>query len=184
MAIEWNHPRISVSRQCRLLGLPRSSWYYQSCPADAAQAEDEQLMRLIDQQQTLTPFFGVVKMRDHLRQSGRMVNIKRVRRLMRLMGIEAIYPRPRTSVKNPENKVYPYLLRDVVIDRRDQVWSTDITYIPLQRGWVYLAAVMDWFSRFVLSWEVSITMDASFCVGALERALGLGPRKPDIFNSD
>lgn len=182
MTIEVNHRRIPVSRQCELLGLSRSSWYYRAWRDAQSQDEDEQFMRLIDRQYILTPFYGVVSMRDHLRLMGHAVNIKRVRRLMRLMGIEAIYPKPRTSVKSPDNKVYPYLLRGVKIVRPDQVWSTDITYIPMFRGHAYLVAVMDWFSRCVLSWELSITMDVSFCIDALKRALGLGT--PEIFNSD
>lgn len=182
MAVEVNHPRLSVARQCQLLGLPRSSWYYRAQRDDEALREDEQLMRLMDRQYMLTPFFGVVRMRDHLRQMGHVVNLKRVRRLMRLMGLEAIYPKRRTSVNDPENKVYPYLLRGVKIGRADQVWSTDITYIPMFRGHAYLVAVMDWFSRYVLSWELATTMDASFCISAMKQALSLGT--PEIFNSD
>jgi len=182
MAIELNHPRIPVARQCHLLGLGRSSWYYRAQRDGAAQHADEQIMRLIDRQYTLTPFYGVLSMRDHLRQMGQVINAKRVRRLIRLMGLEAIYPKPRTSVNNSENKVYPYLLRGMKIDKPDQVWSTDITYIPMRRGHAYLVAVMDWFSRYVLSWELSITMDVSFCISALKQALSLGV--PEIFNSD
>ena len=140
-------------------------------------------MRLIDQQFTQTPYFGVRRMTTVLARQGHAVNVKRVRRLMRLMGLEPVYPRPRLSRKCPDHKVYPYLLRGVSIDRPDQVWATDITYIPLQRGWAYLVAIMDWFSRYVISWELSVTLDASFCVAALERALSLG-RVPEIFNSD
>jgi len=182
MAIDVNHSRISVARQCDLLGLSRSSWYYRARRDETAAHEDEQLMRLIDRQYTLTPFYGVVSMRDHLRQMGRTINVKRVRRLMRLMGLEAIYPKPRTSVNSPENKVFAYLLRGVRIARTDQVWSTDITYIPMRRGHAYLVAVMDWFSRYVLSWELSATMDVTFCISALRQALSLGT--PEIFNSD
>ena len=180
MLIDIKNPRLSVTRQCELLGLPRSSWYYAG--ADDEDAYNQSLMRLIDRQYTLTPFFGVRKMTRMLRQTGHAVNEKRIRRLMRIMGLEVIYPRPRTSLKNQANPVYPYLLRNLVIDGPDQVWATDITYIPLRRGWVYVVAVMDWFSRYVLSWEMSTTLDSSFCVDALRRALELGT--PEIFNSD
>jgi putative transposase len=179
MLIDMRHPRLSVLRQCDLLGLPRSSLYYR---AQGEDAYNQQLMRLIDRQYTATPFFGVRRMTAILRREGHAVNDKRVRRLMRVMGLEVIYPKPRTSLKNQANPVYPYLLKGLLIDRPDQVWATDITYIPLQRGWVYVVAVMDWFSRYVLSWEISITLDSSFCVEALKRALGLGV--PEIFNSD
>lgn len=182
MAINANHRRIPVSRQCELLGLSRSSWYYRSQADSDEEAYNDRLMRWIDRQYLLTPFFGVARMTQQLRREGETVNAKRVRRLMRLMGLEAIYPKPRTSVKNPENKVYPYLLKGVKIERNDQVWATDITYIPLHRGFVYLTAVMDWFSRFVLAWELSVTMDVSFCLDALKRSLSLGT--PEIFNSD
>jgi putative transposase len=179
MQIEGDHPELTVTRQCELLGLARSSRYYAALPTDAS---DEVLMRLLDRQYTATPFYGVRRMTAFLRREGQPINPKRVRRLLRLMGLEAIYPRPRTSVKSPENKVYPYLLADLVIDQVDQVWCADITYLPMRRGWLYLVAVMDWFSRCVLAWEASVTLDASFCVEALTRALELGT--PGIFNTD
>ncbi len=183
MLIDPKQKSIPVRRQCQLLGLSPSTLYYRSSGDDSF---NERLMRLIDEQHLRTPFFGVEQMRLHLNrllvENDVTVNAKRVRRLMRLMGLEAIYPKPRLSRKNPEHTVYPYLLRDLPIDRPDQVWCTDITYIPMHRGWVYLVAVMDWFSRYVLSWEVSITLDASFCVDALKRALSAGT--PGIFNSD
>lgn len=182
MAINVNHSRISVSRQCQLLGLSRSSWYYRAEKDADEAAYNDRLMRMIDRQYLLTPFFGVARMTAQLQRDGEAVNAKRVRRLMRLMGLEAIYPKPRTSVKNPENKVFPYLLKGVKIERNDQVWATDITYIPLHRGFAYLTAVMDWHSRFVLAWELSVTMDVNFCLDALKRALSLGT--PEIFNSD
>lgn len=179
MLIDMKHPRLSVLRQCDLLGLSRSSLYYR---AQGEDAYNQQLMTLIDRQYTARPFFGVRRMTAVLRRAGHAVNDKRVRRLMRVMGLETIWPKPRTSLKNQADPVYPYLLKDVSIDRADQVWATDIAYIALRRGWVYIVAVMDWFSRYVLSWEMSITLDSSFCIDALKRALGLGV--PEIFNSD
>jgi len=139
-------------------------------------------MRLLDEQYTRTPFYGVRRMIVELGKVGHAVNPKRVRRLMRLMGLEAIYPKPRLSLGGAGHKIYPYLLSGVPIERINQVWSTDITYIRLRHGFVYLTAVMDWYSRYVLSWEISVTMETSFCVAALDRALRLG--KPEIFNTD
>jgi len=161
------------------LGLPRSSWYYK--PQEVA-SDDLELMRRIDEQYTLTPFYGIRRMTVSLHQQGHRVNHKRVQRLMRLMGIEAIYPKPRLSRRDEQHKVFPYLLRDLKIERPNQVWASDITYIRLRRGFVYLVAIMDWFSRYVLSWEVSITLDVSFCLAALEWALRTAT--PDIFNTD
>ena len=146
-------------------------------------AENLALMRLIDEQYLRTPFYGVVKMTRCLREEqGHTVNPKRVRRLMRQMGLEAIYPKPRLSEPAPGHRIYPYLLRDRTIHKPDQVWSTDITYIRLRQGFIYLVAVMDWYSRYVLSWEVSANLDATFCVTALEWALKSA--QPEIFNSD
>lgn len=139
-------------------------------------------MRLIDAQYTRTPFYGVRRMAVWLREQDRVVSEKRVRRLMRLMGIEAIYPKPKLSRRDEEHKIFPYLLRGLQIDHPDQVWASDITYIPMHRGFVYLVAVMDWYSRYVLSWSVSVTMDVHFCLEAIEKALRLG--KPGIFNTD
>lgn len=170
---------MSVYRQCELLGLSRAAYYYKPRPADGL---NEVLMRLLDEQYTKTPFYGVPKMTAWLRRQGYKVNPKRVRRLMRLMGLSAVYPKPWTSKPSKDHKKYPYLLRDVVVDRPDQVWSTDITYIRLRQGFIYLVAIMDWHSRYVLSWEISTTLDREFCVRALERALGLG--SPEVFNSD
>ena len=179
MAIDLHHPRVSVRRQCELLGLSPGTLYYKPrAGSDLNQA----LMSWIDRQYIATPFYGYRKMTRALRDEGYDVNLKRVRRLMRQMGLEAVYPKPRTSLQNKAHPVYPYLLKDLEIARPNQVWCTDITYIPLRRGWVYLVAVMDWFSRYVLSWEVSVTLDVSFCVEALERALSLAT--PEIFNSD
>jgi putative transposase len=168
-----------VARQCELIGLARSSYYYQ------AQGESDlnlRLMRLIDEQYTRTPFYGSPKLTAWLNSQGFAVNHKRVERLMRLMGIAAIVPGPKTSVPSPGHRVYPYLLRGLSIDRPNQVWSIDITYLPLASGWMYLVAIIDWFSRYVLAWELSVTMDVSFCLSALDWALARAC--PEIFNSD
>lgn len=166
-------------RQCELTGLARSSLYY--VPVEES-IEDLELMRQIDEQYTRTPFYGSRRMVVELRKLGWIVNRKRVQRLMRQMGLEAIYPKPRLSKPAPGQKIYPYLLRGVKIDRPNQVWSTDITYVRLRGGFVYLVAILDWYSRYVLSWEVSMTLDTSFCLSALDWALTKG--KPQIFNSD
>jgi len=177
--IEAEHPVLSVRRQCDLLGLARSGLYYEP---QGESAENLALMRLLDEAYTAWPFYGVRKMTAHLAREGPAVNVKRVRRLMRLMGLEAIYPRKRLSVPGEGHKRYPYLLRGVEIVRPDQVWSADITYIRLRRGFLYLAAIMDWYSRHVLSWTLSSSLDAAFCVWALEEALSRG--RPEIFNTD
>jgi putative transposase len=177
--IEPDHPQISIARQCDLVGLARSSYYYLS---EGETAKNLHLMRLLDEQYTRTPFYGVRRMTVWLRQQGYAVNPKRVARLLRTLGLETIYPKPQLSQPHPPHRIYPYLLRGVPITRVNQVWSTDITYIRLQGGFVYLVAVMDWFSRYVLSWAISITMDVGFCLEALEQALGIAT--PDIFNSD
>ena len=177
--IEPGHKEIPVCRQSELLGLSRSAYYYRPREKDAL---NEVLMRLLDEQYTKTPFYGVPKMTEWLKRQGYGVNHKRVRRLMRLMGLEAVYPKPWLSKPAKDHKKYPYLLRDVVISRPDNVWSADITYIRLKQGFIYLVAVMDWHSRYVLSWEVSTTLDKEFCITALEKALGLS--RPEIFNSD
>src|SRR2546423_9111866 len=139
-------------------------------------------MRLIDRQFLETPFYGSRKMAEHLNRSGEAVNRKRVRRLMTLMGLEAVHPKPRTSAAAPGAKAYPYLLRDRVLTRIDEVWSSDITYVPMKHGFMYLTAVIDWFSRYVLSWRLSNTLDGAFCLEALEEALSTG--RPEIFNTD
>lgn len=170
---------MSVRRQCELLGLNRSSFYYE--PGTEA-PDNLRLMRLIDKQYTDCPFYGSRKMVVWLEQQGEKVNRKRVQRLMRLMGLEAVYPKPRLSVAVRENKVFPYLLRGVKIERADQVWSTDITYIPLPAGFMYLAAIIDWYSRYVLAWRLSNTLDGSFCLEMLDEALSWG--RPEVFNTD
>jgi len=177
--LERDHPRISVRRQCGLLGLNRSTAYYQAGPE---RTENRSLREAIDRQYTETPYYGVPRMTAHLRREGLRVNPKRVRRLMRTMGLAAIYPKRRLSVSNPAHRVYPYLLRGVRVSRPDEVWASDITYIRLRGGFVYLTAIMDWHSRYVLSWELSNTLDAAFCLSALERALAIS--QPEIFNSD
>ncbi len=169
----------SIRRQCRLAGVPRSGIYYK--PA-AETDENLLLMRLIDEQYMKHPEFGSPRMTDWLHDQEHCVNRKRVARLMRRMGLQAITPGPHTSKPAPENKVYPYLLRDVEIERVNQVWSTDITYIPMRHGFMYLSAVIDWYSRYVLSWELSNSMDSLFCIAALEQSLELG--LPEIFNTD
>ena len=177
--IESSHSQFSIRRQCELLGLNRSSFYYE--PAKET-IENLRLMRLIDEQYLKTPFFGSRRMAEWLTREGEEVNRKRVKRLMGLMGLEAIHPGPRTTVRDPDHKVYPYLLRGVAIERRDQVWSSDITYIPMQHSFMYLTAVIDWYSRYVLSWGLSNSLDGRFCLEALEEALRGG--KPEIFNTD
>lgn len=171
---------MSLVRQCQLLGISRSSLYYQPV---AASAEELTLLRLMDEQYLQTPFYGSRRMTVYLRQQGYQVNRKRVQRLMHQLGLQAIYPKPKLSKSHPDHQVYPYLLRGVDIVYVNQVWSTDITYLPVLRGHFYLVAIMDWFSRKVLSWRISNTMDVQFCLAALEEALLKYP-KPAIFNSD
>jgi putative transposase len=177
--VEENHSEISVRRQCELLGVNRSSLYYE--PTGESE-ENLQLMRLIDEQYTRTPFYGSRRMTEWLRTKGFEVNRKRVLRLMTLMGIEAVYPKPKLSQPGEGHRIYPYLLAGMKVERVNQVWSTDITYIRMAQGFAYLVAVMDWHSRFVLSWALSVTMELDFCLAALERALRRG--RPEIFNSD
>jgi putative transposase len=177
--VEADHPGLSVRRQCELLGLSRSSLYYQ--PA-AETAENVRLMWLLDQEYTAHPFLGSRRVTRWLREQGEQVNRKRVQRLLRVMGLEATYPKPRASVPGPGHRVYPYLLRGVEVTRPDQVWSADITYLPMARGFMYLAATIDWYSRYVVAWRLSNTLDGSFCLDMLEEALGRG--RPEVFNTD
>lgn len=177
--IDYNHPEVSIIRQCELLEIARSSYYYNP------KGESEQnlrLMRLIDEEFTEHPFYGTRRMTAFLRHKGENVNRKRVRRLMRKMDLEAVYTKPRLSKSHPEHRIYPYLLKGLEINKPNQVWCTDITYIRLTHGFVYLVAIMDWYSRYVISWELSTSLEADFCVLALERALEKD--KPEIFNSD
>lgn len=177
--VEPAHLQLSIQRQCELLGLARSSFYYEA----ASESEENLLLiRLLDEQYTRTPFYGIARMTAWLRTQGQEVNHKRVERLMRIMGIQAIYPKPRLSKKSPEHRVYPYLLRGVEIKKVNQVWSTDITYVRMRQGFLYLVAILDWFSRYVVSWQLSNSLDTSFCLTALEEALSKG--KPEVFNSD
>lgn len=177
--MERDHAEISVRRQCELLGISRAGVYYR--PVGESK-ENLRLMRLLDEQYTRTPFYGSRKMTEWLRSKGFEINRKRVSRLMGVMGIEAVYPKPKLSAPGEGHKIYPYLLGGVEVKRPNQVWSTDITYIRMAQGFVYLVAVMDWFSRYVLSWSLSLTMELDFCVDALKRALRRG--RPEIFNSD
>ena len=178
--VDWDDPALPVVAQCRLLKIARSTLYYRPVAVDP---DDLALMRRIDELYLASPFYGSRRMVAVLRREGLVVNRKRVRRLMRLMGLEAIYQKPNTSQGHPDHKVYPYLLRGLSIERANQVWCADITYIPMARGFVYLVAVMDWFSRRVLSWRLSITMEADFCVEAVQGALAAHGR-PEIFNTD
>ena len=178
--IRRDHLDLSLSRQCRLLTISRSSFYY---APKGESPENLALMRRIDELFLKYPFYGSRQMVRQLRREGTSVGRHRVRRLMRLMGLEAIYQAPRTSAPHPAHRIYPYLLKGLAIDRPNQVWCADITYIPVQRGFLYLVAIMDWATRHVLSWRLSNTMDAGFCVEALQEALSRYGR-PEIFNTD
>ena len=178
--IDPGHEQLSIVRQCELVSISRSSFYHR--PASET-AETLALMRLIDAQFLETPWYGSRQMARHLRRDGHAVGRKRVRRLMGRMGLTPIYQRPRTTVPHPEHRIYRYLLRDLVVDRPNQVWCADLTYIPMRRGFLYLVAVMDWATRKVLAWRVSNTMDVAFCVEALQEALARFGR-PEIFNTD
>ena len=177
--IEKDHPLLSVAEQCRLLSISRSSFYY---APKGETAFNLALMRLIDEQFLDTPFYGVRQMTWHLRAEGHLVNKKRIRRLMRVMGLMPIYQRPKTSIKAKGHKTYPYLLRRLTVERPNHVWCADVTYIPMRRGFLYLVVIMDWATRKVLAWRLSNTLEADFCVEALNEALiRFGP--PDIMNT-
>ncbi len=178
--IDRDHARLSIRRQCSLLGIARSGVYR---PPQPANDNDLGLMRRIDELFTAWPFLGSRRMAAMLRADGHPINRKRMQRLMRKMGIAALGPKPRTTQRAPAHKIFPYLLRGLTIDRPNQVWAADITYIPIGRGFLYLVAVIDWASRAVLAWRLSNTMEASFCVAALEEALARFGR-PEIFNTD
>jgi len=177
--VDRQHPALSTVRQCALLGISRSSVYYRP---KAPSRQDLDLMKQLDQQYLVTPFYGSRRMKVWLDRQGHWVNRKKVRRLMRTMGLQAIYRRPRTSQPGPGHKVYPYLLGAMEITRPNQAWVADITYIPMAKGFHYLVAIMDWYSRYVVAWRLSNTMDADFCVEALEEALG--KVTPEVFNTD
>lgn len=178
-AVEPDCEGLSIVRQCELLGLSRSGYYYRRLPVSN---KDLQCMRRLDEIFTKRPYFGSRRLRDDLAEQGYPIGRDHVRRLMRLMGLEAIYPKKRLSLRNKEHRVYPYLLRDLAIVRPDQVWCSDITYIRLKHGFGYLAAVMDWFSRYVLAWELSLSLESGFCVGAVQAALEVS--RPEILNTD
>lgn len=178
--IDPDHERLSIRRQCELVSISRASFYRQ--PA-GENPENLELMRIIDEAFMETPWYGSRQMARHLRRQGWCVGRKRVRRLMRRIGLSPIYQAPKTSEPHPQHRIYPYLLRHLAIERPDQVWCADVTYIPMRRGFLYLVAIMDWFSRKVLAWRLSNTMDADFCVAALEEAIARHGR-PDIFNTD
>lgn len=178
--IEPTHPELSIRQQCELLGLNRASYYYQ--PARVSDL-NLKLMRLIDEQYTQTPFYGWRRMTAQLQRGlDYPVNGKRVRRLMRLMGLQAIYPQPRPQTEGGEHKIYPYLLRGLAIVRPNQVWSADITYIRMAKGFMYLTAILDWYSRYVLAWQLSNSLDNHFCLLTLDQALAQA--RPEIFNTD
>ena len=177
--VERGHRVLSTVRQCALLGISRSSLNYRR---KVTYPEDLAVMKAMDQQYLSTPFYGSRRMRAWLGRQGQTVNRKRVQRLMRTMGLRAIYRRPRTSKPGPRHKVYPYLLGGMEIARPNQVWAADITYIPMAKGFLYLVAIMDWYSRYVVAWRLSNTLDAAFCVEVLDEALRKG--KPEVFNTD
>ena len=179
--IEADHPDISIRRQCELIGLNRSNYYYQA--KNKISDEDIEIMNLIDQYYTKHPFTGTRKMKKYLNKQGYRINRKRVQRLYREMGLEAIYPKPNLSKPHPGHKIYPYLLKGVTINRTNQVWSTDITYLKLEKGYAYLTAIIDWHSRYVLSWTISSTLEAEVCVDLLKETI-VKYGTCEIFNTD
>lgn len=179
MFIDKQDKDVSMRKQCRLLGINRTSLYYKPVEINP---RDQALMNLLDEEYTRHPFYGVRRMVEFLRRLGYGVGRGHVRTLLRKMGITAIYPRRNTSRANPEHKIYPYLLGDLEIIKPNQVWSADITYLRLEKGFVYLVGIIDWYSRYVLNWRLSNTLDADFCIEALKEALSYG--KPEIFNTD
>lgn len=171
---------LSIIKQCELMGLARSSYYYEPVPESELNL---QLMKMIDKQYLITPFYGSRRMTEELKSKGEVVNRKRIQRLMKIMGLEAMYPKPNTSVNRKEDYKYPYLLKNLKIDKPNQAWGTDITYIPTETGFLYLVAVLDLFSRYVVSWGISDTLESDFCIHAVEKALTV-IGKPEILNSD
>lgn len=178
MLLEKDRASLSLTRQCELMGIARSTAYYTS----QKQPEDEKLLRALDEIYTACPFYGKRKMMIELRRKGFLIGIKKACSLMKQLGLRCIYRTPNTSEPHPQHKKYPYLLKGLIIEKPDQVWGTDITFIRMQRGFIYLVAILDWYSRFVISFDISITLEKEFCVRALEEALERG--RPEIFNSD
>lgn len=176
--VDRDHPSMSIARQVELLDIARSTFYYEPVVSE----QDLKLMRLIDQLYTRAPFYGSRRLTAWLQREGEEVNRKRVQRLMRVMGIEAIYQKPKLTVAHPDHKIYPYLLRGMKVERVNQVWGSDITYIQMSKGWLYLVAIIDWLSRYVVSWKLSNSLETDFCVCALEEAFEMG--RPEIFNTD
>ncbi len=179
LCIDSSNDKISITRQCNLINIPRSTYYYKPVDADELTLH---LLRLIDEEYTRHPFLGTRRMRVYLRELGCQVNRKRIQRLYKLLGVEAVYPKKNTSKASTEHKIYPYLLRGLSIDYSNHVWSTDITYIRLSQGFVYLMAIIDWYSRYVLNWSISTSLEAGFCVDTLQDTLATG--KCHIFNTD
>ena len=177
--MEPENQQVSIGRQCELLGISRAGYYYNPRPVSN---EDLLITRLLDEEYTRHPFYGARRLSDWLSSQGHPAGRKKVGRLVKEMGLEAIYPKKPLSLKNRDHKIYPYLLRTLTINRPDQVWCSDITYLRMQRGFAYLTVVMDWFSRYVLSWELSLSLESDFCVLVLKRALERA--KPEIFNTD
>ncbi len=178
LLLEKNHTAIPLKRQCFLLGIGRSTAYYETVHV----RDDAEILSVMDEIFTACPFYGKRKMKAELNRRGFAIGIKKVRRLMRKLGLSCVYPKPKTSIANPAHKKYPYLLRGLNITKPNQVWGTDITFIRLFKGWAYLVAIIDWHSRYVLSWKLSITMEKEFCIEALQNAMQQA--LPEIFNSD
>lgn len=179
-SIEAEHEKLTIERQCELVGISRSGYYYKP---QMTNKRTLSMIDIVDETYTRYPFFGTRKMASYLKRNGYDIGRKRVKTIYEILGLEAVYPKPKLSMPNKENKIYPYLLRDLEIESRDQVWSTDITYIRLNSGFVYLMAVIDWYSRYVLDWELSISLEADFCIDTLKRILGTSSRCK-IFNTD
>ena len=179
LLIEPSNSNISINKQLKLLDINKSSYYYVPCPESE---ENLKIMRLLDEQYLLTPYYGIRRMHVIVINQGYQVNLKRIQRLLRLMGLETIYPKPNLSKQQQGHKIYPYLLRGLKINNINQVWSSDITYIPMRHGFLYLVAVMDWFSRYILSWKLSNSLDVAFCLDALDDAFEFG--YPEIYNTD
>lgn len=179
--IEADHDKLTIEKQCELIGISRSGYYYKP---QTVNKETLSLTNIVDEIYTQYPFFGTRKMASYLKRQGYVIGRKRVKTIYELLGLEAVYPKPKLSVPNKEHRIYPYLLRDVEVTKCDQVWSTDLTYIRLYGGFVYLMAIIDWYSRYVLDWELNISLEAEFCIETLQRILGAHDRTCEIFNTD